>query len=218
MRGMLRSVAAAVLVALPLAGMAGCSGTSSGGSPAPAGGPVGGGGAASGPGLPSGTPAASSAESSAGSGGSGLGQAIGQIAGSATGSASPSATAASGKSGGKVSVSRRSQAFFSAPSKNIGCYMDATGARCDIAQRTWRPPAKPSSCPVDFGQGISLSGGRAHFVCAGDTVLGATEVLAYRHAIRVGDFQCTSQPSGIRCDHLGTGHAFVLARTSFSLS
>src|SRR5690349_1137618 len=35
---------------------------------------------------------------------------------------------------------------FRLPSGNIGCFVDATGARCDIAQHDWTGPPKPASC------------------------------------------------------------------------
>jgi hypothetical protein len=38
--------------------------------------------------------------------------------------------------------------FFQSPSTNIGCGIDRQGVRCDIRERDWRPPPKPSSCPV----------------------------------------------------------------------
>src|SRR6478672_2266367 len=84
---------------------------------------------------------------------------------------------------------------FRSPSGNIGCFIDATGARCDIARRDWSPPPKPASCSLDFGQGITIAGGRAHFVCAGDTTLGATRVLAYGHTIPAGRYACASARS-----------------------
>ena len=63
---------------------------------------------------------------------------------------------------------------FDTPSHNIGCVISKAGARCDIRERAWRPPPKPRSCPVDWGNGLAVERrGFAYWVCAGDTVLGA---------------------------------------------
>jgi hypothetical protein len=110
-------------------------------------------------------------------------------------------------------------AFFRSPSGNIGCAMDRSfGARCDIAKRNWRTPPKPRSCDLDFGQGVAVgSHGRAHFVCAGDTALGARRILAYGHARRVGRYSCTSKRVGMRCVNRRSGHGFFLSRQRFRL-
>jgi hypothetical protein len=54
--------------------------------------------------------------------------------------------------------------------------------------------------------------GVAHFVCAGDTVLGGKRVLGYRKSIRRGRFRCTSRRNGVRCVNLRNDHGFKLAR------
>src|SRR4051794_8059874 len=60
--------------------------------------------------------------------------------------------------------------FFVSPSKNIGCSLSDSGARCDIGDRTWAPPPKPPDCDVDFGQGVTVVGtSPATLTCAGDT-------------------------------------------------
>jgi hypothetical protein len=103
--------------------------------------------------------------------------------------------------------------FFESPSHNIGCVISKTGARCDIRVRTWDPPPKPASCPVDWGQGLTVERrGVARFVCAGDTVFGGKRVLGYRKSIRRGRFECTSRRNGMRCVNVGNGHGFKLAR------
>ncbi len=106
---------------------------------------------------------------------------------------------------------------FTSPSKNIGCYLDRTdGVRCDIRSRTWKPPAKPKSCDVDYGQGIGL-GRRASFVCAGDTVLNAGRALAYGRTIRAGRFSCTSSSAGMTCRNRVTKHGFFLSRQRYRI-
>lgn len=102
---------------------------------------------------------------------------------------------------------------FRSPTGNIGCFIDASGVRCDIGRRDWRPPRKPAACDLDFGQGVFV--GRRHragYVCAGDTALGAGRRLEYGASIRRGRFRCLSRRSGVRCDNLRTGHGFALSR------
>lgn len=107
---------------------------------------------------------------------------------------------------------------FQSPSKNIGCVLDATSVRCDIAKHDWRSPRKPASCDLDYGGGtaISSTGRRGSFVCAGDTTLGAGKVLAYGRSLRRGRLTCTSRVSGMTCTNR-RGHGFRLSRGSYRL-
>src|SRR5262245_24722916 len=92
--------------------------------------------------------------------------------------------------------------FFTSPSGNISCVIDPDSVRCDIRDRTWEPPAKPSTCSeyTGWGQGLQLRTGRpASFVCAGDTTFGAGSPLAYGDAISSGTLQCRSEFSGMSC-------------------
>jgi hypothetical protein len=104
--------------------------------------------------------------------------------------------------------------FFETPSHNIGCVISAkSGVRCDIRVREWKPPPKPESCPVDWGNGLTVERrGVARLVCAGDTVLGGKRVLGYGRSIRRGRFECTSRRNGVRCVNLRNEHGFKLAR------
>ena len=102
---------------------------------------------------------------------------------------------------------------FASPSRNIGCYMDSTQVRCDIRNRSWRPPKRPGWCPLDYGQGLMVSDrGRGRYVCAGDTALDHQPVVGYRRSISRGPFRCTSLTSGMRCVNLRTRHGFTLSR------
>ena len=108
--------------------------------------------------------------------------------------------------------------LFVTPSGNIACALTATGARCDIGDRSWTAPSKPASCPLDYGNGLSVSASGAAVSCAGDTLLhSSTNVLAYGHGIRNGQTQCVSQSTGVRCEYLATGHGFTLAKESYTL-
>jgi enamine deaminase RidA (YjgF/YER057c/UK114 family) len=107
---------------------------------------------------------------------------------------------------------------FVTPSKNIGCFMSPEAARCDIAEKKWKAPAKPADCDLDWGNGVSVGAdGEATIVCAGDTVMGASQTLPYGEAVRVGDFVCTSAQTGVRCTNEPTGHGFMLSRQSYDL-
>jgi hypothetical protein len=104
--------------------------------------------------------------------------------------------------------------FFKSPSGNIGCVIgERYGARCDIRERRWRPPPKPSSCPVDWGNGVQVGRrGRGSFTCAGDTVFGGKRTLGYGRSIRRGRFECFSRRTAMRCVNHRSRHGFSLSR------
>jgi len=108
------------------------------------------------------------------------------------------------------------QAFvqFKSPSGNIGCVLGKRdGVRCDIREKSWTAPPKPSWCDVDWGGGVQVGRRkRASFVCAGDTVLGAGRTLSYGSSIRRGRFECFSRRTGMRCVNHRTHHGFRLSR------
>ncbi len=107
---------------------------------------------------------------------------------------------------------------FASPSRNIGCYMDSTQVRCDIRHRYWRPPKRPRWCPLDYGQGLTVSArGRGRYVCAGDTALDHQRVLHYGRSVHLGPIRCTSLRSGMRCVNLRTHHGFKLSREKADL-
>jgi hypothetical protein len=108
---------------------------------------------------------------------------------------------------------------FSTPTKNIACAMDTESVRCDIHERTWRPPPRPSSCQLDYGNALSLGDEGAEIVCTGGITVdeNQTEVLAYGHGIHVDTFECTSLKAGVTCRDLETGHGFTLAREAYAL-
>ncbi len=102
---------------------------------------------------------------------------------------------------------------FQSPSRNIACVMFKTGVRCDIARHSWKAPPKPRSCPLDYGNGLTVGlRGRATFTCAGDTVLGMGAVLPYGGVKRKLPFVCRSLEVGVRCVNRRNGHGFLLSR------
>ena len=110
---------------------------------------------------------------------------------------------------------------FSAPSGNIGCYIDPDYVRCDIRERDWSPPPKPASCSdmTGWGQGLQLDVGKsADFVCAGDTALTSGGPLAYGDKIVSGSIECTSTPDGITCWDFVYGGEFSISRQGYHLA
>ena len=108
---------------------------------------------------------------------------------------------------------------FTSPSGNIGCILADGTVRCDVAERDWAPPPRPSDCPdfTDYGQGITLgTTGRASFVCAGDTTLGSGPALPYGQFEAGGGVSCSSESSGMRCSN-SDGHGFTISRQDYTL-
>jgi hypothetical protein len=118
---------------------------------------------------------------------------------------------------GSATAARSRLVMFSAPSHNIGCAIDLGFARCDVARRTWKPPAKPKRCMLDWGQGMFVERtGRGAFICAGDTTLDPRgAVLAYGRSRSVGRFTCTSRKSGMTCRNRRSGHGFTISRSAY---
>jgi hypothetical protein len=137
----------------------------------------------------------------------------------------PSATAKAGlgerafPSAAAVNVRTVDEAVFLTPSNNIGCALSAESVRCDIGRRDWTAPPKPADCDLDYGNGLFIQKDRAAaFICAGDTVLGATkDILEYGHGLRSGDFVCDSESGGLRCADQRSGHGFTLAVEDYTL-
>lgn len=111
--------------------------------------------------------------------------------------------------------------FFQSPSKNIGCAAideDVVQVRCDIRNHDWKSPAKPASCELDYGNGLVIeAGGKAEFVCAGDTTLSNGPILKYGETNKVGSVSCKSAAAGITCLDDETGRGFFLSRQSYKL-
>jgi uncharacterized protein DUF6636 len=108
---------------------------------------------------------------------------------------------------------------FHLPSGNVGCIADdeveGWELRCDISERSWRGPARPRNCDLDYGDALAMAGtGRPYWVCHGDTVLGQGPVLRYGQSWRAGPFTCLSQVAGLTCSNRN-GHGFFLSRASY---
>ena len=108
--------------------------------------------------------------------------------------------------------------FFQSPSKNIGCAATDGEVRCDIKQHTWKAPAKPAGCELDYGNGLAIeAGSTAGFVCAGDTTLNNGNVLEYGEVNKVGLISCKSTEAGMTCVDDETGRGFFLAREKYQI-
>jgi hypothetical protein len=119
--------------------------------------------------------------------------------------------------GAKPAEAREVEDFqFAMPSGNIGCFLASTSVRCDIGAKAWEPPPKPSDCELDWGSGLVVDAEGVTFACAGDTVLGGAEVLAYGESARAGDFICESSSANVRCRHVPSGRGFTLARERYT--
>lgn len=109
--------------------------------------------------------------------------------------------------------------YFMLPSGNIGCFLSAGAARCDVADKTWTAPPPAQPCDLDYGHGATLSAGQPPvFTCAGDTTLGGPETLGYGSSAQRGKLRCDASQAGITCTDLSTGHAFFLSRDSYRFS
>lgn len=118
-----------------------------------------------------------------------------------------------------VSVSAADASSFLTPSGNIGCYVLKDSARCDVKARSWRAPAKPRACDLEWGDaiGVGPQSRKASFVCHGDTARDPrARRLAYGRTIKVGPMRCTSRTDGVRCAN-ALGHGFFVSRQSYRL-
>jgi hypothetical protein len=115
-------------------------------------------------------------------------------------------------------VTPAASAWFSSPSRNIGCMMDTSSVRCDVISYSYHPPAKPASCHFAWGPSVGVgTTGKGRFRCVSDTVAGAPTILKYGKSRTVGRYTCTSRSTGMTCINTRTGHGFRIARTNYSL-
>ena len=115
---------------------------------------------------------------------------------------------------------------FRSPSGRIVCGVsDEDGgspadARCDVVDNTWKLPARPSDCELDWGSSVAVraGGGKATFACVGDVASDGKGVLGYGKGVLVGPILCVSRTSGIECVVTsGPKHGFKVARAAYTL-
>ncbi|MDO5699705.1 MAG: hypothetical protein Q4G51_17205 [Dermatophilus congolensis] len=126
----------------------------------------------------------------------------------------------------QVDVSQHESYWFRTPSKNITCIMSGPGdpgddatVRCTIVAKDWRSPEKPAECPLDWGNDLEVGNtGQSGFVCAGDTVLGASTIVDYgTRLIMKPGLTCTVTVQGVTCASRFTERGFFLAREKYRL-
>jgi len=105
---------------------------------------------------------------------------------------------------------------FLSPNKNIGCYVDADLARCEVFVHTYKPTKKPASCKGDWGTASEVrTKGKGHFKCSSGTIWGPSPILKYGHSKFIGRFTCTSRSTGMTCINRWNGHGFKVAKASY---
>ncbi len=106
---------------------------------------------------------------------------------------------------------------FASPTGNITCSITDAGARCDVVERSWTLPPRPTGCTGAYGTGAVLEPGRpAELSCAGDVLdTAGVGVLAYGRAVRYAGITCTSRETGVLCEDTGSGHGFEVARAAY---
>lgn len=116
-----------------------------------------------------------------------------------------------------AAVNASASTRFVSPDHNIACVMSKQSVRCDIRKHSWHSPRKPRSCHLDYGSAVAVNKqGSAHFVCAGDSTLGAGPVLPTGHSIFRGSFFCESNgPDEIGCASLPSGHGFGFGKHQY---
>ena len=138
----------------------------------------------------------------------------------ATGGSTPGVTASDAKaSDDKSAPAPLSLKSFTSPSGNIGCMLESASARCDVRQHVYTPGLKPTSCDLDWGDSLQVSGsGGVEWVCHGDTVFeqGAA-VLPYGKSSRQGSITCVSADTGFTCTQRPSGHGFLISRERYRI-
>ncbi len=110
-----------------------------------------------------------------------------------------------------------SPTWFSTPSGNISCAVRPDYARCDITKRAWEPPAKPSSCILDWGPSLFVDATQAgRFGCVSDSLHQPDVVVPYGRSVRNGAMSCDVLPEGVTC-RSGAGHGFFVSLESYRL-
>ena len=110
------------------------------------------------------------------------------------------------------------QSRFMVPGGNLGCQLSDNGARCDIAQRTWAPPAQPNSCNASYGNAIELGRrGVASFPCGGRSAISSgAEVVPVGWDDKIGHITCQIRNFGLNCFSTAN-HGFIVSRTGYTL-
>jgi hypothetical protein len=104
---------------------------------------------------------------------------------------------------------------FKTPSGKVGCAVtkDPTTLRCDTTYETSFSRSGHRCTEGDYGHSFEvLPSGAGKAICAGDTVLSATnaKTIPYGTTWALGPFRCIARTSGLSCVN-GAGHGFSLS-------
>jgi uncharacterized protein DUF6636 len=104
---------------------------------------------------------------------------------------------------------------FKTPSGKIGCAVtkDPTTLRCDTKYETSFSRSGHRCTEGDYGHSFEvLPSGAGKAICAGDTVLSATNArtIPYGKTWALGPFRCIARMTGLSCVN-GAGHGFSLS-------
>ena len=110
------------------------------------------------------------------------------------------------------------EAQFSSPSGNIHCMIGGDSVYCAIGNREYLNDG-PAACLGTFGLKIQGAGATQPTCDAPEAgqMSDSFPTLDYGQATTVGDFACISDPSGVNCWNIRTGHAFNMRRADYSV-
>jgi hypothetical protein len=106
---------------------------------------------------------------------------------------------------------------FRTSDRNIGCDLEPAYVLCNVKQRSFSPPPKPSDCFYSWGKALEFTiGSKGSFFCGhGEDYTGSKRVLATGQAIKVGLVTCRAVAGGVECS--GQGNGFRLTRTAYRI-
>lgn len=131
--------------------------------------------------------------------------------------AATSASAGSAAASPTTAAANAAALRFVSPSGNIRCLISTRGARCDIIERDWEPPARPAGCTQRWGSGVSVDSSGSALVCD-DTAVAGGNPLEYGDSVSRGSYRCDSDETGMRCTNTTTRRGFAIARAAYRLS
>lgn len=141
-------------------------------------------------------------------------------AGASSEPTTPAGTPSADPSASPTSSDDYQLAHFVTPTGNIRCSLgsgpEGDGVRCDIRDKQWESPPKAADCEFDWGYSLYLTEEQSGFACVSDAI-DPVEPLPYGETEALGRVECTSRQTGVRCEHLGSGHGFELSRARYSL-
>lgn len=133
------------------------------------------------------------------------------------------------------------RAQFASPTGNILCFMDSSGARCDVLGATFTTPPKPASCEYEWGPYVTMTAGsKAELNCPNDPAYAGGDqgtppwfdgsvdgvkaasngamltTLGYGHELRSASISCVvDKTTGVTCKDLNGAHGFTVSRQRY---